>query len=114
MTENQKNLGIAFYKQTYGDFKGFSEQEVWSGARIYKENNLKENKPFEAELEYAGFTRGRSALNIRWVNRINKVVYYSAMSLLDRALMDGNINLGKLRSEFVFKKQGTSILLEFA
>lgn len=112
MTENQKQLKIAFVKNNYS-LKGYKEQEVWSGARAYKDSkNLIDNKEFEVTLTYKGFTRGRSALNIRWADEERKIIYYSGMSLLDKALEEGIIEGNVLRGNFCFKKQGTSILLE--
>jgi hypothetical protein len=54
----------SIYKRNMGDFKGMKVQETWSGSTVYeKESNLIENKEFEVELEYVGFSRGRSSLN---------------------------------------------------
>ena len=112
MTENQKQLKVAFYVDNYSH-KGFKVQEVWSGSGHYKEeNNLKENKEFQATLFYSGFTRGRSALNIEWVDYERNSIYYSGMSLLDEALLGGVVEGNKISGEFCFKKQGTSILLQ--
>jgi len=108
MTENQKQLKIAFRKTD-----GYKVMETWSGDGIYSDpKNLIENKEFQAELRYSGFSRGRSSLNIQWTDDKNKQIYYSGMSLLDKALKDGRINGDKLKSDFCFKKQGTAILLE--
>lgn len=108
MTENQKQLKIAFRTS-----QGFSIMETWSGDSVYSDTTkLKENKEFQAELRYTGFTRGRSSLNIQWTDDRNKMIYYSGMSLLDKALKDGRVDGDKLKSDFCFKKQGTAILLE--
>jgi len=108
MTENQKQLKIAFRKAG-----GYKVMETWSGDIAYSDpKNLIENKQFQAELRYSGFSRGRSSLNIEWTDDRNKIIYYSGMSLLDKALKDGRINGDKLKSDFCFKKQGTAILLE--
>lgn len=113
MTENQKQLKIAFNKSNYGETKGYKVMETWSGAMAYKEErNLIPNLEFEAELHYFGFSRGRSSLNIAWADHRNRIIYYSGMTLLDKALRDGRINGDKLKSAFCFKKQGTAILLE--
>lgn len=116
MTENQKQLKIAFTSNSYKhkeELKGYKEQEVWSGSRLYKEDeNLKDNEQFKATLYYKGFTRGRSALNIEWVDKERKLIYYSGMKLLDEALLEGIVDGSKLSGTFCFKKQGTSILLE--
>lgn len=112
MTENQKQLKIAFDKNDH-KHKGYKEQETWSGHRVYKEESkLISNKEFEATLIYKGFTRGRSSLNIRWVDEERKLIYYSGMHLLDEALKNGIIEGSTLKGTFCFKKQGTSILLE--
>ncbi len=106
-------MKIAFVKETWGGFKGWKVQETWSGDGAYKdEKNLIDNKEFYAELEYVGFTRGRSSLNIMWADRNLKIIYYSGMSLLDEALKAGKIQGNILRSDFTFKKQGTAILLK--
>lgn len=112
MTENQKQLKVAFDK----NWEGYYEQETWSGDGIYKDKSkLRNNTIFEAELIYSGFTRGRSALNIKWIDHINKKIYYSGMSLLDQTLKEGLIVDGNtINGKFCFKKQGTSILLEAA
>lgn len=116
MTENQKQLKIAFVKNEYkykDSLKGYKEQEPWSGSRYYKEaKNLIDNNEFEATLVYSGFTRGRSALNIEWIDHQRKLVYYSGMSLLDEALQQGFVDGSKITGTFCFKKQGTSILLQ--
>ena len=116
MTDNQKQLKVAFTSNSYKhkeELKGYKEQEVWSGSGLYKEDkNLKSNEQFKATLYYKGFTRGRSSLNIRWVDQKRSSVYYSGMKLLDEALMNGAISGNKITGTFCFKKQGTSILLE--
>ncbi len=106
-------MKIAFIKETWGDFKGWKVQETYSKSYLYDdEKNLIDNYEFSAELEYAGFSRGRSSLNIAWADRKNKIIYYSGMSLLDVALKSGRINGNLLKSDFTFKKQGTAILLK--
>lgn len=112
MTENQKQLKIAFVT-TYDNIRGYKEQEIWSGSRLYKESkNLISNEKFEAELVYDGFLKGRSAFNIRWIDHQRKKIYYSGMSLLDEALNLGIVNGSRITGAFCFKKQGTSILLQ--
>jgi len=118
MTEKQKQLKIAFTKNDWkykDDLKDYREQEVWSSSARYKDaENLKDNTPFEATLIYNGFSRGRSALNIGWINHERKLIYYSGMSLLDEVLKQGLVEGNKISGTFCFKKQGTSILLKFA
>lgn len=110
MTANQKQLKISFPRKTK---EGYNEQEVWADSKAHSEEiNIRENEPFEGLLVYSGFTRGRSSLNIRWVDQQRNSVYYSGMKLLDEALMNGIINGNKITGTFCFKKQGTSILLE--
>lgn len=113
MTENQKQLKIAFVFNEYNGIRGYKEQEVWSGARAYdKDENKVDNEEFEATLVYRGFSRGRSSLNIEWIDHERKRVYYSGMSLLDEALKGGIVQGDKITGTFCFKKQGTSILLQ--
>lgn len=113
MTENQKQLKIAFVFNEYNGIRGYKEQEVWSAARAYKtDENLIDNSEFKAELIYGGFSRGRSSLNIQWIDHERKRIYYSGMSLLDEALIKGLIDGNILSGKFCFKKQGTSILLQ--
>lgn len=108
-------MKIALYKETWGNYKGWLVQETYSGSYKYKEEeNLIDNYEFAAELEYVGFTRGRSSLNIMWADRKKKIVYYSGMSLLDEVLKAGKIQGNILKSDFTFKKQGTAILLKEA
>lgn len=47
---------------------------------------LIDNIPFKTTLEYIGFVRGRSALNIQWKDLNSNTLYYSGMTLLDEAL----------------------------
>lgn len=116
MTENQKNLRIAFREYNSWEDKeleNYTEHIVWSGHGAYKEGNLAKNIPKEMTLEYLGYDRGRSALNIRWADRETKTIYYSSMNLLDQALKYEEIVAGNMiGGTFIFKKQGTSILLE--
>jgi len=113
MTENQKQLKIAFVKSNYGETKGYKVMETWSGSGEYKdENNLIDNVEFEAELHYCGFSRGRSSLNIALADHRKRIIYYSGMSLLDEALKGGIVQGDKITGTFCFKKQGTSILLQ--
>ena len=113
MTENQKQLKIAFVFNEYNGIRGYKEQEVWSGSRLYKEdNNLIDNIQFDATLIYDGFSRGRSSLNIGWVDHERKLIYYSGMSLLDESLNQRLVEGNKITGTFCFKKQGTSILLQ--
>lgn len=73
----------------------------------------KESWEFEDTLEYIGFSRGRSALNIQWKSKIHGLTYESGMSLLDEALKEGKIDSGKyIHGKFTFKKQGTAVLLK--
>lgn len=116
MTENQKNLKIAFTKFfAYRDkeLEGYKEQVVWSGDGSYRdENNLIVNTPRQLKLKYYGYTRGRSSLNIQWIDHLSKTIYYSSMGLLDTLLKKESVIKGEIEGEFIFKKQGTSILLE--
>lgn len=116
MTDNQKQLKIAFTKNDWkykDELKGYKEQEVWCNAGIYNEDEkLIENKEFKAELIYNGFSRGRSSLNIQWLDHKRKLIYHSGMSLLDEALKQGIVEGNKILGTFCFKKQGTSILLQ--
>ena len=46
MTDNQKQLKVAFTSNSYKhkeELKGYKEQEVWSGSGLYKED--KKQKP---------------------------------------------------------------------
>lgn len=113
MTDNQKQLKIAFVKSTYGKTKGYKEMETWSSSEKYKDDkNLIDNVEFEAELHYFGFSRGRSSLNIAWVDYRKRIIYYSGMGMLDEALIKGIVQGDKITGTFCFKKQGTSILLQ--
>ena len=105
MTENQKQLKI-FFNTNYR-YEGFQVQETY-----YEKGKSIDNIPFEAELEYIDFSRGRSALNILWKDNKRKRIYYSGMYLLDKALKENKVVGSKITGEFCFKKQGTSILLQ--
>jgi len=72
----------------------------------------KEPWEFEDTLEYIGFSRGRSALNIQWKGLNTKKTYESGMSLLNDALLEGLINGKTITGKFTFKKQGTAVLLK--
>lgn len=97
------------------DSKG--NHQTWGG--YLKEENFKDNYEFMATLEYAGFSRGRSALNIKWKDVDRGITYESGMKLLDDVLANtlpfhyANIDEYPLRVQgnFTFKKQGTSVLL---
>jgi len=90
-------------------------QLTWEYGQTTK---LVDNFEFAATLQYNGFSRGRSALNIEWLNVETGCTYQSGMSLLDEALLGNNnvypdfqqgiFNIG---GKFTFKKQGTSVLL---
>ena len=113
MTENQKRLKIPFDK--VGDYdpfyKGFAEHKVWVSEYHKDKCIFKGNTPFQATLKYAGFERGRSALNILWVDEKNEVLYRSGMHLLDASLKGNTIVGSCIEGVFCFKRQGTSILL---
>jgi hypothetical protein len=119
MTPNQKNLKIA-YEVNKGyfnkEYKNFLQQVVYI-PYIYEDKitesypTIEDNIFFEAKLTYSDFTRGRSALNIEWVDKERKRIYYSGMYLLDSMLKKGLVKGGVIEGEFCFKKQGTSILL---
>lgn len=64
---------------------------------------------FSGTLEYDGFSRGRSALNIIWKDVDTGKTYMSGMALLDAHLM--NCGGHTITGKFGFKKQGTSVLL---
>lgn len=109
MTENQKQLKILIRHKP-------KEHEVYEGYynRAVEQNTGKliDNIPFKTKLEYVGFVRGRSALNIQWKDLNTNIIYYSGMTLLDEALKNKRIKEGGIiEGEFWFKKQGTSILL---
>lgn len=105
MTENQKKLKIGFSK----DYKGNLTQKVW--IRDHADNYV-ENTPFVAELQYVDYERGRSALNIKWYDSGKNRYVYSGMPLLHSFITSGQLGrLGQVSSTFVFKQQGTSILL---
>lgn len=112
MTKNQKELMIPFWNKEKGEPR---KHEPYDGYVYQMENHksgkLEENKPFEAELEYFEFTRGRSSLNIGWLCKANNTVYYSGMKLLDDALIAKKVNGGTIKGTFWFAKKGTSILL---
>ena len=70
-----------------------------------------DNIPFETTLQYKGYVKGRSSLNIMWYDEYNNRYYYSAMSLLHDCLQKGEIDGNKLVGTFYFEKKGTSILI---
>lgn len=76
----------------------------WSG-------NQYDTDPYEFEgtLEYNGFSRGRSALNIEWRDVKTGKTYQSGMALLDEHLKFDGTN--RISGTFGFKKQGTAVLL---
>lgn len=106
MTENQKNLKIE-YLVGYGDNKGVQIQETYDRGR-----GTEANVPFDAELEYMGYTRGRSALNIEWRDNKRNKIYYSGMPFLHHMLRTDRIKNNNITGTFCFRKQGTSILLD--
>jgi hypothetical protein len=81
-------------------------QMTWEGWSM-----ASQEEPFEfgAELKYVGFSRGRSALNIKWLDLATNKIYQSGMSLLDDHLKRGGGCT--ITGKFGFKKQGTAILL---
>jgi len=96
------------------------KQVTW----FYEHNKsvkLVDNYTFKSTLRYVGFSRGRSALNIEWLDLSNNKTYHSGMSLLDESLKGNNnpsvseiAQIFQIEGEFTFKKQGTSILLTYA
>ena len=113
MTEKQKQLKIAFIKQYKSEYL---KQESYSGDFVYMENGkpdkLISNIPFEAELEYIDYERGRSALNTVWRDKKSKIDYLASMNLLHLAVKNDKIKNSKIKGTFQFYKQGTAILLE--
>ena len=113
MTEKQKQLKIAFVKQYQSKYL---KQETYSGDFAYMENGkpakMISNIPFEAELEYIDYERGRSALNTVWRDEKNKIDYSASMNLLHFAVRCNKIKNSKIKGTFQFYKQGTAILLE--
>ena len=69
-----------------------------------------DNYEFSATLRYAGFSRGRSALNITWEDTKTGKLYESGMAMLDEVLFHNQSSM--VSGVFTFKKQGTSILLK--
>lgn len=77
---------------------------------------LKDNYEFETILKYLEYERGRSALNIVWMDE-NGIKYRSGMKLLDDVIsgqypflrVDNRL---AIQGKFTFKKQGSSILLK--
>ena len=115
MTENQKQLKIIFTSNTWSlreELKDYKQQHVWDSGSIKDADIITDNKEFKATLTYEGFSRGRSALNIEWLDKERKLIYYSGMSLLDEALTQGFVEGNRISGTFCFKKQGTSILLQ--
>jgi hypothetical protein len=81
-------------------------QMSWDGfSASYREEPFE----FSTTLKYNGFSRGRSSLNIEWLDIESGKTYQSGMYLLDEHLMRGGGNT--ITGKFGFKKQGTAILL---
>lgn len=104
MTKNQQELKIAFTKNYDGEIC----QETWY---VNKGDFSIPNIPFETILEYKGYIRGKSALNIEWLDTKNNRLLYSSMNILDRAIKNHFLKDGHIEGTFCFYKQGTSILL---
>lgn len=107
-----QNFKIKFEKGKYSSHPNIYYQIPY--ITQYINNNVIEidNKVFQAELEYFGYEKGRSALNVLWYDNIENKVYYSSMQLLDESLKNNKINGNKIKGEFCWKKQGTAILLK--
>jgi len=103
---------VTYYSKRRVGFDYNDNQIYVSDPRV----TLKENYEFEALLQYKGFERGRSSLNIVWTDENGKE-YRSGMSMLDDILsgrypflkIDNRVSV---QGKFTFKKQGTSILLK--
>lgn len=78
-------------------------------AYSWQNTELKEPYEFEATLVYNGYSRGRSALNIEWMDINTNKTYQSGMTLLSDALL--KYQKSEITGKFSFKKQGTSVLL---
>lgn len=85
-------------------------QISWGGDINWKGGYETEPYEFEATLEYNGFSRGRSALNIKWTDVKEGISYTSGMYMLDDVLK--RTQSSRITGRFGFKKQGTSVLLE--
>lgn len=94
----------------------YTEYQISDNCRPSLKITLVDNYEFETILKYSGYERGRSALNIVWVDE-NGIEYRSSMKLLDD-VMNGNYPFLKvdnrlaIQGKFTFKKQGSSILLK--
>lgn len=71
-----------------------------------------DNSVFLTTLQYFGYVRGRSSLNVEWLDTQTDYVYYSTMKVLDDALLQGKIQGNKLTGKFTFYQQGQAILLK--
>jgi len=107
MTKSQKELKIEFFKNEAGLWE---QLDGWYRGRDL-DHLILDNEPFEATLEYIDFKRGRSALNTIWKDSERGMVVYAGMPLLHNMLVDGKVEGNKIKGTFIFKKQGTSILL---
>lgn len=111
---NMKKLQIPFIG---------SKQQTWVYPCDIKSGRvtLVDNYEFETTLRYMGFSRGRSSLNIEWLDLKTNQTYQSGMYMLDDFLK-GSLShecvinptslIFQVTGKFTFKKQGTSILLK--
>lgn len=108
LTKNQKELKIPFILDWYETRGAFHE----TYNKAYRIDEFRDNIPFKAKLKYYGYTRGRSALNIQWIDQKTNTIYHSSMTLLDIEMKNNTIKDSCIEGIFYFRKQGTSILLE--
>jgi len=110
MTPKQKELEICLVKLT----KGYRKHETYANSYLYNSTDSKiiPNIPFEAELTYLDYYQGRIALGVEWEDKKTKTIYCSSMGLLSGAIKSNELKNGKIKGQFCFYKQGTSILLQ--
>lgn len=107
MTDNQKNLKIVYYTHN-----SETHQQVYvSPNHVTNLYTIEDNVPFITTLKYLGYTRGRSALNIKWLDKDTNRICYSGMKFLNDKLVEGIVDGSEVTGQFIFHKKGTSILL---
>ena len=117
---NKKNTKMSKYKVSF-DENG--NHITWDSSMNWKISKQVDNYEFEDTLEYIGYEKGRSALNIKWKSRQNNKTYYSGITMLNNILIGDTKCVLRTRilndkqpftivGKFTFQKQGTSVLLK--
>lgn len=105
--KNDNLLGYTWWTLNENEINEVYSLGIKKCGNNWDECYFKPNKEFYDELEYIGYSRGRSSIKIKFKSLINNKKYEMFITDFDNLLLDGKF-ANPLKGNFTFCKRGAN------